>query len=1113
MKRLTNEIILKNTVKIKTALKDSNIETVQFIKEKTLYFQEIMRNTVISVQQLKKHDIFSNSDVNLCIQNINDLYEKSTDILNKIQDIHTIPSDTMTEYTEKVITLLQNIIDKLSVIICSFGTKNLDDLLYICIGSQHAKQVYDNIELQDKIELIRKYITPIGYKSVSCPSRDSRMFVHLCTNKITEDIVYIERSHSYECYDIDNHPKSMFFSKINGIRVVIQNKTSQKALIITGIVDDVLVKTISNHYINKRRFEILSNIPDGSNIDKNILTRYLDMMTLKDFLIFGTEDIYKKYWLAMKDICMIKENKPDYIIKKFVEMDIYAQRDMILNMLSYNVEDEVKYMTYLLYDVITANNIGVSNQNHVVGENMDTKDQILIYDSLSWPAKIHFKDVMKFTVKYTQDMVNKYDINRISIEQQIYLMKVPEYIKEKAIVKLKEIKGKSDDSSSKAKQYLEGLLKIPFGIYKEEHLLKIVKTNNAHFIQLLRQLPNDIQVLIPQKPKYTNIELLKYSSIILKTIENMPTNTMNIANILQTLSNVHKKSVLKYIKSIIIRDNINCKFSITITKNTNTHIQDFVYTYPQYKTDICSYIAKYTNIPSNSICLSNHIIPDITIVKDSVKKIEIEMNNITDILNKSIYGHDYAKNQILKIIGQWMNGEQNGYCFGFEGSPGVGKTSVAKKGLAKCLIDQNGQSRPFAFIALGGSCNGSTLEGHSYTYVNSIWGRITDILMESKCMNPIIYIDELDKVSKTEHGKEIIGILTHLIDTTQNDCFQDKYYNGINLDLSKALFIFSYNDPDNIDRILLDRIHRIRFNNLTLDDKMIIVKEYILKEINTKMGFSDIVYLDDKIIEYIIETYTLEPGVRKLKEVLFDLFGEINLELLKSTDESIVIPINITIEELDTKYLKKYNKIQITKIPTNNNIGVINGLWANALGKGGIIPIETMFFPATSFLELRLTGLQGDVMKESMNVAKSLAWKLTSTERKRELIQQFDETKCQGLHIHCPEGAVSKDGPSAGTAITIAIYSLLNNIPINNKIAITGEINLQGQVSAIGGIDCKILGGIKAGVKIFLYPEANANDYNDFLEKYTEKTILDGIQFFEINTIEQALSYVFSTNP
>jgi len=1157
MKRLTNEIILKNTVKVKTALKDSNTETIQFIHEKTLYFQEIMRNTILHVQQLKTHDIFSNSDINLCIQNINDVYEKSIDIIENIRDVHPSQSANHTEYNEKMINLLQNIIDKLSIILCSFGTKHFDDLLYICIGSQQTKIVCNNIDLQDKIELIRKYIHPIGYKSISAPTRDTHKGEHLCINKMTEDILHIERSHSYECYDIDTQHKHNFFSKMNGIRVVIQNTTSQKALIITGIVDDIVVRTISNRYINTRRNEILSNIPEGSNIDKNILTKYIDMMTLKDFLLFGTEDIYKKYWIAVKDICMIKENKPDFIIKKFVEMDIYAQRDMIVNLLSYNIDDEVKYMTYLLYDVITANNIGMSNQNHIIGETMDTKDQILIYDSLSWPAKMHFKDVMKFTVKYTQDMVNKYDINRVSIEQQIYLMKVPEYIKEKAMVKLKEIKGKSDDSSSKAKQYLEGLLKIPFGVYREEQLLKIVKTNNARFIQLLRQLPplyNNIidTCTFPQKQKYTNVELLKYSSMLLKYIESSPIDTETIMNTFDKLSKPYKELVVKYIHSIILRDNIEYKISLNITKKTRANMQGILDIYPQYKTEIFSYIFQYTTINHNN--LLKHIVPEITIVRNAVKQVEREMTNITDILNKSIYGHEYAKNQILKIIGQWMNGEQTGYCFGFEGSPGVGKTSVAKKGLAKCLIDQNGQSRPFAFIALGGSSNGSTLEGHSYTYVNSIWGRITDILMESKCMNPIIYIDELDKVSKTEHGKEIIGILTHLIDTTQNDCFQDKYYNGINLDLSKALFIFSYNDPDNIDRILLDRIHRIRFNNLTLDDKMIIVREYILPEINAKMGFTDIVEFDDKIIEYIIETYTLEPGVRKLKEVLFDLFGEINLELLKSTDESIVIPITISIEDLDTKYLKKYNKMQITKIPQSPNIGIINGLWANALGKGGIIPIETMFFPSSTFLELRLTGLQGNIMKESMNVAKSLAWKLTSIERKRELIKQFEETKCQGLHIHCPEGAVSKDGPSAGTAITIAIYSLLNNIPINNTIAITGEINLQGQVSAIGGLDCKILGGIKAGVKIFLYPEANANDYHDFIEKYGELSVsstphavvpsacvrglsgdglsskdnpysiqspepivgsrpgqvsINDIQFLEITTIDQAISHVF----
>ena len=190
------------------------------------------------------------------------------------------------------------------------------------------------------------------------------------------------------------------------------------------------------------------------------------------------------------------------------------------------------------------------------------------------------------------------------------------------------------------------------------------------------------------------------------------------------------------------------------------------------------------------------------------------MTAITKVLDKSVYGHTKAKRQIERVIGQWITGEQSGYCFGFEGPPGVGKTSLARKGLSNCLKDKDGTTRPFSFIALGGSSNGSTLSGHNYTYVGSTWGRIVDILMEQKCMNPIIFIDELDKVSRTENGKEIIGILTHLIDPTQNEGFQDKYFNGIDIDMSKALFIFSYNDVSSIDRILLDRIHRIKFDHL-----------------------------------------------------------------------------------------------------------------------------------------------------------------------------------------------------------------------------------------------------------------------------------------------------------
>jgi ATP-dependent Lon protease len=290
---------------------------------------------------------------------------------------------------------------------------------------------------------------------------------------------------------------------------------------------------------------------------------------------------------------------------------------------------------------------------------------------------------------------------------------------------------------------------------------------------------------------------------------------------------------------------------------------------------------------------------------------------------------------------------------------------------------------------------------------------------------------------------------------------------------------------------------------------MVIVRDYILPEINRKMGFCDTVVLTDELIEYVIETFTMEPGVRKLKEILFDLFGEINLELLKCSDMSLSVPLMITQEDVENKYLKKYHKIQEQKIHEKSAIGIICGLWANSLGKGGIIPIETMLFPSTAFLELRLTGLQGDVMKESMNVAKSLAWKLTPHERKKELVKLFEETKCQGLHIHCPQGAVSKDGPSAGTAITIAIYSLLNDREIRNDVAITGEINLQGQVTAIGGLDYKILGGIRGGVKTFLFPKENHRDHVDFMQKYQDKEFLEGIQFIEVDHIEKVFDYVF----
>ena len=486
------------------------------------------------------------------------------------------------------------------------------------------------------------------------------------------------------------------------------------------------------------------------------------------------------------------------------------------------------------------------------------------------------------------------------------------------------------------------------------------------------------------------------------------------------------------------------------------------------------------------------------------------MGYIDDTLDNSVYGHDKAKQQIKRIVGQWITGENSGYCFGFEGPPGVGKTSLAKNGIAKCLLDDQGNSRPFSFIAIGGSSNGSTFEGHNYTYVGSTWGKIVDILMESKCMNPIIFIDELDKISKTENGKELIGILTHLIDSSQNDRFQDKYFNGIDIDVSKVLFIFSYNDVSIIDRILLDRIHRVKFERLTIIDKIEITKKHLLKEIAGKLGLQNQIHIEDETIRFVINRYTNESGVRKLKEILFEIFSQINLELLENSFETDSLPIVLTQENIENNYLKDRFKAKPQLIHKTPSAGLINGLWANTLGMGGILSIESCFIYASNFLELKLTGMQGDVMKESMNVARTVSWNLLTKAQQEKLRIKMEETKLQGIHIHCPDGATNKDGPSAGTAITIMIYSLLTKKKIKNTIAITGEMNLQRKVTAIGGLDLKIIGGIEAGVKEFIYPEENEEDFQKFLVKYEKrKEILEGIKFHKVSHIDEVMKLVF----
>ena len=297
-------------------------------------------------------------------------------------------------------------------------------------------------------------------------------------------------------------------------------------------------------------------------------------------------------------------------------------------------------------------------------------------------------------------------------------------------------------------------------------------------------------------------------------------------------------------------------------------------------------------------------------IDDGVDKCHEFMENAKATLDSAVYGLDDEKLQIMQLVGQWItNPNAIGTAVAIKGPPGTGKTTLVKEGISKIL------GREFAFIALGGATDSSYLEGHSYTYEGSSWGKIVDILVQCKSMNPVIYFDELDKISDTPKGEEIAGILTHLTDTSQNSEYHDKYFSEINFDLSKCLFIFSYNDESRINPILRDRMYRIQTEGYAEKQKTVIARDYLIPSIRQQIKFSEEdVTIDDSIITYIVKNYTgEEKGVRNMKRCMEIIFTKLNLYRLmkpgtnmfeKDMKLEITFPLKIT-EEVVKGLIKK----------------------------------------------------------------------------------------------------------------------------------------------------------------------------------------------------------------
>jgi ATP-dependent Lon protease len=293
------------------------------------------------------------------------------------------------------------------------------------------------------------------------------------------------------------------------------------------------------------------------------------------------------------------------------------------------------------------------------------------------------------------------------------------------------------------------------------------------------------------------------------------------------------------------------------------------------------------------------------------------IENAKNTLDNCVYGLNDAKIQIMQMMGQWItNPTSVGTTIAIKGPMGTGKTTLVKEGISKIL------NRDFEFIALGGNSDASFLEGHSYTYEGSSWGRIVQIIMDSKCMNPVIYFDELDKISDTPKGEEIIGILTHLTDTTQNSEYHDKYFSDISFDLSRCLFIFSYNDESKINPILRDRMYRIQTNGYDSKEKIIIARKHLLPKIREQVCFNEEeVIIPDETIQYIVSSEALtqkEDGVRNLKRCLEIIYTKLNLFRLVKSDNKIfdediklkvAFPFTVTKEHVDVLLNKKDEKL------------------------------------------------------------------------------------------------------------------------------------------------------------------------------------------------------------
>lgn len=458
------------------------------------------------------------------------------------------------------------------------------------------------------------------------------------------------------------------------------------------------------------------------------------------------------------------------------------------------------------------------------------------------------------------------------------------------------------------------------------------------------------------------------------------------------------------------------------------------------------------------------------------------------ILDQDHYGLEKVKERILEYLAvQQRTNKVKGPILCLVGPPGVGKTSLGQS-IARAT------NRNFVRVSLGGVRDESEIRGHRRTYIGAMPGKIIQGMKKAKSSNPFFLLDEVDKLGNDWRGDPSAALL-EVLDPEQNDKFSD-HYMELDYDLSDVMFVCTANTTSTMPRPLLDRMEVIRISGYTEDEKLQIVKQHLLSKQTEAAGLKkDEFSLDDDALRDLIRYYTREAGVRNLERELANLCRKAVKDVLMNKEEKIAVsPDN----------LEKYagvRKFRFGEIEEKDRVGVVNGLAYTEVG-GDLLSIEAVTMPGKEG-KVTTTGNIKEVMKESITVAEMLI-----KSRASQFGINYENLNEKSIHVHVPEGATPKDGPSAGAAMVTAIVSALTGIEVRRDIAMTGEVNLRGYVTAIGGLKEKLLAALRGGIKKVLIPKDNVKDLADIPDK-----VKDGLEIVPVNTIEEVLAHALIQMP